>query len=342
MKDRLIYDDAEGLVATDQENPRRFLLNNIPEETLQTLTAYKSVNNNSKTMTWAEAINVGVSKNLLSVLPQSVKRYVMNLLKPSEFLKYPGIYYVWNKGYIDIPKEEFDSAWEPVGVSQQKPRVRLRRSYLENRAYKMYESLVLRGDVKMKKIALIAASCKPFHLGHFNLIKLAARENDHVMLYVSLSDRSRPGEVIIKGKTMERLWKTYFEPILPKNVTIEYTSSTSSPVRRVYEFLGKENEAGSDDSYRIYGLSDSLENYPSSSLEKYADRLYATGKLYVEHVPRTDVVSGTMMRKFLVDDDKQSFVNNLPPTGHNDDIWNEIVSDGVEIALYKVTKKKKR
>lgn len=345
-KDSLIYDDAEGLVAVDQLVPYKFLQQNIPTDVLHTLSSWQSMFNKPDVMTWAEAINIGVSKNLLNKVPPSVKARLENMMTPSKFLDYPGIYYVWSKGFIDIPKEVFDEAWEPVNVSQQKPRVKLRRSYLENRALNAYFNLKDRKKILMKKVGLIAASCKPFHNGHYRLIDIASRENDIVMLYVSLSDRSRPGEVKISGTLMAQLWKDHFEKILPKNVVVQYTSSSgTTPVRKVYEFLGKENEEGSDDSYKIYGMIDSLDhNFPSASLEKYANMLFTSGRLYVEPISKsmTSDISGTMMRSFIANGDKESFVANLPPDTHAEAIWDTIIQSGVTITPTKVPKRRKR
>ena len=57
MKDKLIYDDAEGLVAVDQENPKKFLLNKVPSEILQTLSASKTLDDKTSSLSWAEVVS---------------------------------------------------------------------------------------------------------------------------------------------------------------------------------------------------------------------------------------------------------------------------------------------
>jgi hypothetical protein len=101
------------------------------------------------------------------------------------------------------------------------------------------------------KIGLIAMSGKPVTAGHWSLIETAAKENDLVKVYVSLSDRKRPGELTVLGSDMEAIWKRYLQPILPKNVMVTYGGS---PVRKIYEFLQESDEKGSDNIFQIYGL----------------------------------------------------------------------------------------
>ena len=174
----------------------------------------------------------------------------------------------------------------------------------------------------MTHIALIPVSSKPYHAGHDGLIRIAAGENDIVMLFVSLSDRKRPGEVPILGKDMETVWKTQIEPSLPENVQVTYGGS---PVRNVYTVMGDANEAGSDDTFVVYSDPDDLaQNFPENSLEKYAGNLWANDQIILRPVERASTVnvSGTKMRQFLATGDKKSFVANLPKTIDGNFVWN--------------------
>ena len=65
------------------------------------------------------------------------------------------------------------------------------------------------------KIGLIPMAAKPYHAGHHALVTAAAGENDEVILYISLSDRKRKGEVPIYGADMQTVWKEEIEKILP-------------------------------------------------------------------------------------------------------------------------------
>ena len=55
----------------------------------------------------------------------------------------------------------------------------------------------------MKTIGLVPMSAKPYHTGHDGLVRIAASENDEVLLFVSISDRKRPGEMPLLGSDMK-------------------------------------------------------------------------------------------------------------------------------------------
>lgn len=171
------------------------------------------------------------------------------------------------------------------------------------------------------RIGLIGMSGKPYHLGHDGLVRLAAGECDEVHLYVSLSDRARPGEVPILGSDMKRIWKL-IEPTLPANVRVTYGGS---PIKHVWEELGLANESGSlADTYVIYADPEDLAaSFPKTSLLKYADSLTKAKKIKLRAVERSSTVnvSGTMMRQYLADGDEASFVANLPRGVDKEAIW---------------------
>lgn len=160
-------------------------------------------------------------------------------------------------------------------------------------------------------------SASPAHAGHFKLIELAAAENDHVLLYVSLSDRARKGEVTITGADKGVIWRQYLEPALPDNVEVEYGGS---PVRKVYEQLGSESErlaSGDDDvaTYTVYSDPADLDaNFPVRSMERYAPAAWEAGIVDRRAVGRgtTVDVSGTKMRQMLSQGDEEGFTRMLP------------------------------
>lgn len=164
----------------------------------------------------------------------------------------------------------------------------------------------------MKKIGLIGMSAKPFHAGHEGLIKTASSECDTVKLFVSISDRKRKNEITISGAAMKHIWDMFIEPTLPNNVHVEYGGS---PIRKIYEFLGAENEAGSEDLYFIYSDPDDLQkNFPQKSLEKYLTNIYHRRQIHLEPIHRTSTVdvSGTKMRSWIQSGDKENFIKHLP------------------------------
>lgn len=78
------------------------------------------------------------------------------------------------------------------------------------------------------KIGLIPMSAKPFHLGHYKLIKKAEAENDITLVFVSLSSRGvkrvkrkgvtsevpEEGDTPIFGSDMAEIWNLYLIPHL--------------------------------------------------------------------------------------------------------------------------------
>lgn len=190
------------------------------------------------------------------------------------------------------------------------------------------------------KIGLIAASCKPLHSGHDKLFRLAARECDVVKIFISLTDRKRPGEISILGSDMKKIWSIY-APTLPGNVSLNYGGN---PVRNIYDFLGKENEEGSTDTYVIYSDPVDMEHsFPSKSLSKYLGDLYATGHVVLEPVHRSETVnvSGTMMRKWIQDNDFVSFKAHCPQTMDSEGIYAMLRSNAKLIPLKKKRPRKK-
>lgn len=290
-------------------------------------------------LTYSEIVEYELSyKVLIEDFPAEISNYVLDAMKPSRTLdSYPMTAVTWPRGFIIIPSEEYDEAFEFCGISKATPKYRLKRSYLE----KIVKQIHQRQTPKMKKIGIVAGAFKPFHVGHLTLIEIAARENDEVRLYISLTDRVRPGEVTIKGETMERIWREHYEKLLPNNVIIEYMPKAKSPIRAAYEFLGKENEAGSDDLYRIYGTNADLdEAFPTESLQKYADGLWTRRQIELQPISRGETVSvsGTEMRNWLHVGDEQSFIENSPA---GKAVWDALRADGVELTPLPAPRRRK-
>lgn len=193
----------------------------------------------------------------------------------------------------------------------------------------------------MRKIGLIAGSYKPYHAGHDGLVRWAARENDVVHLFISLSDRKRPGEVPILGSDMKLIWEKYIEPTLPQNVIVHYGGS---PVKNLYDELIAAGESDTDDMYTIYSdPTDLQQNYPEASLQKYVGNLYQNDQITLKPIERTATVnvSGTKMRQHLESGDKESFISNLPKSIDGDAVWS-ILRKSVESAPAPKTKAKKK
>ena len=178
-------------------------------------------------------------------------------------------------------------------------------------------------------VGLIAMAAKPAHSGHFGLITGAAKQNDHVIVYVSTSDRKRKGQIPISGADMEHIWRTHLEGIMPGNVEVEYGGS---PVFKIYDQLGTENErfeAGDEDVavYTVYSDPEDLaKNFPEKSRQKYLPTLWEEGYVKFQEITRASTVdvSGTKMREMLANGDAEQFKKFLPDPLSDDaraEIW---------------------
>ena len=187
-----------------------------------------------------------------------------------------------------------------------------------------------------KTLGLIPIAGKPLHIGHWKLIEKAANENDRVIVYTSSSDRIKKGEFPIKGDDFVKLWSDVFIPSLPKNVKVKFVDS---PVRAVMHELGwleqrLTQDAADMPTINLYSDKDDVEiNFKDEDLKKYPE-LLAANKIKKVGVERTATVnvSGTKMREFLMNNDKESFLKNLPPVSNKDkeEIWNTLIKNKPE------------
>jgi hypothetical protein len=187
-------------------------------------------------------------------------------------------------------------------------------------------------------VALIPMGAKPFHKGHFELIQIAAKECDNVIVFGSLADRKQAGEFPIDGKAYLKFWHDMFIPILPKNVKFKFSDK---PILAVYIQLRWFEQSFVQDkiappTIRIY--SDPTDLKDNWSDEVFMDpkragcpTLFNANKIERKEIVRgsmTTDISGTKMRQFLQNNDKESFMKNLPPVTdkQKEEIWNTLVS----------------
>lgn len=190
----------------------------------------------------------------------------------------------------------------------------------------------------MKKTGLIAMSAKPAHLGHWSLITKAASENDEVELFVSTSNRTRSGEIPIYGVDMEEIWNSYLVPALPPNVNANFGGS---PVGNVYAFLESEEDKNvPENAYVIYSDPVDLErNFSINALNNSVPLLLRNKQIKLQDVSREGGVdiSGTAMRQFLANDEKENFLQYLPPISKDKKlaIWNILRTPIVTEQMFK-------
>jgi len=164
------------------------------------------------------------------------------------------------------------------------------------------------------KIGLVPGSFKPYHAGHDALVRLAAGENDQVLVFSSTADRTRKGELSLYGADMQEVMDAFVRPSLPKNVSM---IDVGVPVAAVWEELEKAEEQKSKDIYTVYSDAEDILKFSEKSLKKYAPKLLRKGQILTRGVSRgsdTPNISGTMMRSYLAAGDVKNFAKMLPPS----------------------------
>jgi cytidyltransferase-like protein len=194
-------------------------------------------------------------------------------------------------------------------------------------------------EERMMSIGLVPMAAKPFHVGHMTLIELASQQNDQVKVYVSLSDRAKPGEFPIYGEQMQRIWQEHLLNIMPENVDVDLLPVGMQPVRMVYETLSNASDTNSANIWRIYSDPvDTNQNYKEAYRQKYFGDAYNNGQVIfaAEENPEqftrgagTPDASGTMARDYLNNNDFESFVKMMPAGVDVQAIW-DILTGNIE------------
>ena len=177
-------------------------------------------------------------------------------------------------------------------------------------------------------VGLFPISAKPYHVGHHSVMEIASKENDQVVLFVSLSDRKRKGEFPVSGESMRIIWDKHISPVLPENVRVRYVVN---PVRSIYEMLESASASELDTVFTVY--SDNVDinrNFPDISRNKYFPRLHENNLVRFKGVERgkdSPDVSGTKMRAALQCGDKLAFKAGCVPRMDSEEIFNILCSN---------------
>lgn len=192
-------------------------------------------------------------------------------------------------------------------------------------------------------IGLIAASGKPIHAGHMGLFQIAAKETDRVIIFVSLKDRARAGEMTVRGEDMAVIWEEYLIPIMPKNIAVEFVDI---PVASIYEVLqSADQDLGDTNVYHIYSDPEDLAaRFSDRSLKKYCPRLVEESQVVLRAVKRTETVdvSGTKMRAAVASGDFETFRSGMPKGINLRAIWDILRGHSDTVSPVKRTRKPRK
>jgi len=166
----------------------------------------------------------------------------------------------------------------------------------------------------MKKVGIITGKFKPPHVGHYEAIKKIAGHNDETHVFISPIEMDG-----VTGAMAVQMLKEYFSD--DKSVSIDLAKG--SPVKTAYGFidlLGKKDDA-KDCVLNIYSLDSDMNRF--DTVERFAGNI---GKINRITTKRPEGVSGTDMRKFIKNMDKEKFFAGLPRQVDKEKMW-KIVSE---------------
>jgi uncharacterized membrane protein (UPF0127 family)/glutaredoxin len=168
----------------------------------------------------------------------------------------------------------------------------------------------------MSKIALLPGGFKPPHAGHYNMAKWLA-DNTKATVLVRVGAKERDG---ITREMSIKLWELYTQN---DNNIIVKPSVSNSPVRDVYDFVEQEAPEGST-VFLGMGEKDS-DDKRFANIGKFAEPKGIKFETVLVP-PQAGGVSGTQMREFIKNNDKNSFQKYIPDHIDKDQAWNIVTN----------------
>jgi len=168
-------------------------------------------------------------------------------------------------------------------------------------------------------VSIFPMAAKPTHAGHWDMIEGIAkivptnpvtgkRAKHIVKVIVSESERARPGEVQISPKQSLIYWNQFLKPYLPDNVELVSAKGISASIGYIV--------SESRENPRIFGIwiwsgdkdagrFSAFEDVEGVRQPRQAEAERALGR-------KTTQVSGTLMRKWLGEGNREDFIARLP------------------------------
>ena len=184
----------------------------------------------------------------------------------------------------------------------------------------------------MEKIALLPGGFKPPHAGHYNMAKWLAANTDADTVVVKVGSKEREGITRDQSLAMWDIYRSTDSDPLAKKLTI-LPSNSPSPVRDVYDFIELEAPEGSM-VYLALGEKDA-DDKRYASIPKFAEPRGIQFKTVIVP-PQSGGVSGTQMRGFIKEGEKNQFLKYLPEhlsLENKDKIWS-MLEASIEEELY--------
>ena len=174
----------------------------------------------------------------------------------------------------------------------------------------------------MEKIALLPGGFKPPHAGHYNMAKWLVAITNADSVIIKIGSKERDG---ITRDISLKLWDLYRKADENSGKLVIVPSEQNSPVKDVYDFIEQDAPEGST-VYLGMGEKD-IEDQRFKNIGKFAEPKNIKFKTVLVP-PQAGGVSGTEMRGFIKDNDKENFQKYLPDhlsSEQKDEAW-DIVS----------------
>ena len=170
----------------------------------------------------------------------------------------------------------------------------------------------------MSKIALLPGGFKPPHAGHYNMAKWLVTNTDADTVLVRVGSKERGG---ITREISLMLWDLYIQE--DDNIIVK-ASDSNSPVRDVYDYI--EQEAPENSTIYLGMGEKDIEDQRFKNIGKFAKPKGIKFETVLVP-PQAGGVSGTEMRGFINNKDKESFQKYLPDHIKKDKAWDIVNSD---------------
>ena len=160
----------------------------------------------------------------------------------------------------------------------------------------------------MERIALLPGGFKPPHAGHYNMAIWLAQNTDAEKVIVKVGAKERDG---ITREISLQLWDLYLnndpDPISQKITVV--ASNSNSPVQDVYDFV--ENEAPEESTIYLGMGEKDINDARFKNINKFAEPRGIKFETTLVP-PQAGGVSGTKMREFIKNGNKESFQKFIP------------------------------
>ena len=169
----------------------------------------------------------------------------------------------------------------------------------------------------MEKIALLPGGFKPPHAGHYNMAKWLATNTDADIILVRVGSKERDG---ITREMSLALWDLYIQD---DDSIVVNASDSNSPVRDVYDYI--EQEAPENSTVYLGMGEKDINDQRFNNIGKFAE----PKNIEFETVlvpPQAGGVSGTEMRGFISNNNKELFQKYLPDHIDKDQAWNIVTN----------------